>query len=59
MNFNNPSMEVPEACIRFAFCFKRTLIIGKDGNTNTQLGRDLVDLIERSADELVYRHVPL
>ena len=54
VNFQNSNIVIPEACIRFAYCFKRNLLVHKDGNEYLTVDPELRDLIERSADELIH-----
>ena len=39
VNFN-PKVKVPESCIRFAYCYKRTLMTTGDGNQIHRLYKD-------------------
>ena len=60
MNFNNFAlMKMPEACARFHYCFKRTLIVGKDGNQLNTVPNADENVIERSADKLIFANVLL
>ena len=51
VNFNNPSMQVPEACRRYVYCYKRTVQVSRDGNLLSKIPHEKQNLIERSYDD--------
>ena len=58
VNFN-PFVEVPESCIRHAYCYKRTLMNTGDGNELPRVDPNLDNLISRSYDEKEYLFISL
>jgi hypothetical protein len=55
VNFN-PAVPVPDACIRTAFCFKKTLMYSNTGNSMVEIDADLETVIQESPNKRVMPH---
>jgi hypothetical protein len=56
VNFNFID-DMPEICMRTAFCFKKQVLESTDANKKLALGDDQEELISRSTDTFAYPHV--